>query len=185
MGSYGCGVVMTNLFPPEPVLVEGEPSIGEQIGYAYNLNRKAGSPNMYILNKFSLCYEVKETLSVSRKPSRESALAALGATPYVLYWPPLIGIADLYVFQKREKVVELVKAEQTGRIIPCGEKELAANEKVIIQSLEMNILKHVNTDSNGILDLNEALPRTSNRYNLNIFIKLRDSVYYVSTIFMG
>jgi hypothetical protein len=167
----------------EAEIVNGEKFAGEEITYAYKLEKKA---DQYFLVKQPICMEMQEEIEIYKEKKKRAieagavlATPALIATPYVGSF--VLQRAWVAAAGKDKKHHGNV---QTGRIILCGEQEPGPGEKLIIQTSNMKIIKDTVTDSNGAIDLKSIAKKAGNEIYFNIFIKKEDSIFYLSTIYL-
>lgn len=174
-------------FPQVPDKILGKSVPGVQIGYAYDLKKQPNMTGKYLLLKIPLCAEKRdEFISYTSRADNAAGVAAVLATPLVLSAPYLIDpvvLIDRGLDKSRNKTVEKTGTLRTGRTLLCGEKEPAPGETLIIQSSGDATLTYLQADAHGQFDLHEIISKTGDSPYLNIFIKLENSSYYLSTIF--
>ena len=166
----------------ETEIVKGEKFAGDEITYAYKLEKKS---DQYLLIKQPICWEMQEEMEVYKeKKKRAIGAGAALATP-VLMWGPY----GYFVLQKAWLAAEGKDKKhlgdvQTGRVVLCGKQEPGPGEKLIIQTSGMKIIKDIVTESNGGIDFKGIANKMSDEIYFNIFIKKEDSIFYLSTIYL-
>ncbi|MBW1895120.1 MAG: hypothetical protein JRI91_15730 [Deltaproteobacteria bacterium] len=163
-------------------ITDGESIPGETAGYIYNFSKKASSET-YLLSKRKYCFEEVEKLAHERKRSQDvSGVATTVLLPIGIAFPVLGPPVLSKGFEKsRGETVEMTWTVDTGRIMPCGEYEPAADEMLVLMTSEMKIIKNIHSDKNGLINLNKVIASAGSALYINVFIEHEDSVYFVAT----
>jgi len=174
--AMGCASALTMSAPRVEEVHYGEKGVGERINAVYMLEEDEG---VYTLTRQSYCKETVEEIQISRKRPRgfilalcELPLYGLGAVDYLM--------AKIYANASEEELGRL--PADSGEVIPCGEVEKAAHEKVILQFPDSERLQTLLTDSDAVLQLGECLKETCRELQINVFVKKENSILYISTI---
>jgi len=163
-------------------VTDGKAVPGESAGYIYQLLRKANT-NTYLLSKRKYCFEEMEKIAHERKRSQDvSGAATTVLLPLGIVFPR-IGqpLLDTGFEKSRGEEVEKIGKVKTGRIVPCGEYEPAPNEKILIMTSETKVIKNIQSDANGVIDLTKVVSSEKNALYVNVFIEQDDSAYFVAT----
>ncbi len=163
-------------------ITKGESIPGETAGYIYNLSKKANS-DAYLLSKRKFCFEKVEKLAHERKRIQDvRGSAATVLAPIGIIFPRVGLPLIMRGFEKsRGSTIKKIGTMNTGRIMPCGEYEPAADEMLLLQTSEMKIIRKINSDANGLINLNKVTASAGSALYVNVFIEHADSVYFIAT----
>lgn len=166
-------------------IVKGESIPGETAGYIYNFSKK-GNSDSYLLTKRKFCFEEMEKLAYERKRTQDvRGAAATVLAPIGIIFPRVGQPLVMRGFEKsRGKTIEKIGTMNTGRIMPCGEDEPAAHEAIILMTSDMEMVRDITSDADGIIRLNKDIAKVDNAFYVNVFIEHEESVYFVGTNYM-
>ncbi len=171
-----CATVLTTSFPPEDSFDTGVVSVGERISSQYHLEKNETN---YTLFKTPLCKEETEKVQVTKKRLR-------GIIPAICEIPLYgLGIADWIVADLYSRGTETRKAvgkQATGNIVTCGDNTIASNTDLILQFSDSDMVVHAKTNGDGHINLESALDKGGFNRQVNIFVRLPATTYYVTTI---
>ncbi len=183
--SAGCAFFAQEQLEPTRK-VKGDAVMGEKVGYHFDLEEKADQDHRYLLTKSPYCTEQIEELTVFRDRRKHiGGAAAVVAAPFIIAFPRVGGALIMTGLDKsREEKVLKTGIITTGKVIPCGAAEPAPGETVFIQSADMKIKQHLQTDAEGILDLSAIVQEGGGALYFNLYIDNGDSVFFITTIFI-
>lgn len=163
-------------------VTDGKPVPGESAGYIYQLSRKANT-NTYILSKRKYCFEEMEKIAHERSRSQDVSGAATTVLMPLGIVFPRIGqpLLDRGFEKSRGERAEKIGKVKTGRIVPCGEYGPAPGEKILLMTSETKVIKNIQSNANGVIDLANVVASEKNALYVNVFIEQKDSAYFVAT----
>jgi hypothetical protein len=179
----GCASALTTVSRPYTKDVRESTRIGEEISsYKYVL-RSLPPMHTYQLHRNPLCAEMARMKKISRKQPRGFILALAEMPLYGL------GLLDwLYaksISRTSEKVLDTWQ-EPTSKLFPCGPKEPAPHEVVVLQTPRRTAEPQmtVKTDEQGKLRLRSVL-RDRFRFGLiNMFVLCEGDLKYVRSFYL-
>lgn len=180
-GMFGCSR-FSQTYQTE--IVKGETFAGEEVGDVYQVTKQPGADGLYLLSRQPYCAEEMEEVALVRERSQDvRGAAAVALAPLGIVFPrigqPLI-FRGLSKSRGAEK--EAVGALTTGRIIPCGEWEPAANVPFVVQTSDGDILKGFRTDDHGLARLDTIIAAAANSLYVNVFVDNREAVFFIGTV---
>lgn len=166
-------------------VTDGKAVPGESAGYIYRLLRKANT-DTYILSKRKYCFEEMEKIAHERKRSQDvSGAATTVLLPLGIVFPRLgQPVLDTGFEKSRGESVEKIGKVKTGRIVPCGEYGPAPGEKILLMTSESQVIRNIQSNANGGIDLTNIVSSEKNTLYINVFIEQDDSTYFVATKYM-
>jgi len=139
-----------------------EKKAGDVKSYTYRYDVSA---NKIYLTKTPLCSEIAEVQRVAQK--RE-----IGYSPamieMVFFGLGLVDIVSAHGISENSRQVYPLGEYDTGKIMACGKPQPASNEALIIESKHPRLYRQVNTDGNGMIDLDEVLNGITGAVDLTI-----------------
>lgn len=168
----GCATALTFFSPTSTKLVQGKKKAGAFNSYEYQYSVRG---NKIFLERTPLCDEVAQTLKVEQK--RE-----IGYGPALMELPifglGLVDIANAHAISVNSKKVTQLAEYNTGKLMTCGKRQPAANEKVIIENTALNLYRTARTDQDGVVNLNKVLPGINGKINLNVRLASNQNVAF-------
>ncbi len=168
----GCATALTFFSPPSTTLVQGKKKAGSFNSYEYQYSVRG---NKIFLERTPLCNEVAQTLKVEQK--RE-----IGYGPALMELPLFgLGLADIanaHAISVNSKKVTPLAEYNTGKLMTCGNRQPAANEKVIIENKALNLYRTARTDQDGVVNLNKVLPGINGKINLSVRLASNQNVAF-------
>jgi hypothetical protein len=166
-------------------VTDGKAVPGESAGYIYQLLRKANT-NTYLLSKRKYCFEEMEKIAHERKRSQDvSGAATTVLLPLGIVFPR-IGqpLLDTGFEKSRGEKTEKIGKVKTGRIVSCGEYVPAPGEKIVLMTSESKVIRNIQSNANGVIDLSNVVSSEKNAIYVNLFIKQVGSAYFVATTYI-
>ena len=174
--AMGCASALTMSAPRVEEVHNGEKGVGKRINAVYMLEEDEG---IYTLTRQPYCKETVEEIQISRKRPRgfiialcELPLYGLGAVDYLM--------AKIYANASEEEIGRMMA--DSGDVIPCGDIEKAAHEKVLLQFPDSERLQSLLTDDNAVIQLGECFEKSCRDLQIHVFVKKENNILYISTI---
>ena len=158
----GCSTVLTRMGPLIYKLEDGEKSVGEFSKYKYSGGIRS---NVIYLERTPQCAEIAEKVRVGQKQVRGRVFSMV---EIVFFGLGLIDGAKAEAYSEISRIETPLAKYETGKFLVCGEKELAANEMLVIEDKQRTFHKQAQTDVNGNLDLDTVLADENRVLNLTI-----------------
>lgn len=181
----GCAFFSQEQLEPAGTL-KGQKVMGEKVGYVFALSEQSTENHRYLLTKSPYCAEQVEELTVFRDRRKNiGGAVATVAAPLALVFPRIGPALIMSALERsRDEKVKKTGTISTGKVTSCGPAEPAPSENLFIQSSEMKISQHLQTDAEGMLDLTPIIQASGDDLYLNLYIDNGDSVFFVTTIFI-
>ncbi|MCD6585154.1 MAG: hypothetical protein J7K96_05270 [Desulfobacteraceae bacterium] len=158
----GCSTVLTRMGAPVVKLEDGKKSVGDFAKYKYSGGIRS---NVIYLERTPQCSEIAEKVRVSQKQVRGRVFSMV---EIIFFGLGFIDMGKAQAVSELSKTITPLAKYNTGKFVVCGEKELAANEMLVIEDKQRTFHKQVATDANGNLDLGTVLADENRVLNLSI-----------------
>ncbi len=158
----GCSYVLTRMGAPVVKLEDGKKSVGDFAKYKYSGGIRS---NVIYLERTPQCSEIAEKVRVAQKQIRGRVFSMF---EMVIFGLGLVDAAKAQAVSEISRTVTPLAKYETGKFIACGEKELAANEMLVIEDKQRTFHKQAATDANGNMDLDVVLADQNRVLNLSI-----------------
>ncbi len=179
----GCASAITTVSPPYTKEVEEDTHVVEEVsGYDYDLQRLPPGYS-YQLHRVPLCAEKASMKKISRKQPRGFVFALAEMPLYglgLLDWMYAVRIAEA-----SEEVLDTWQ-EPTNKLFPCGDREPAPGQTVVLQTprqvQEPRVL--VETEEKGELRLSSVLSEHFQFGLVNVFVLCDGDLKYLRSIYI-
>jgi hypothetical protein len=187
----GCASILTLSTKPdkktEYLDAPGEPA--NTYTYEIELSEQRGRR----LVKYPLCRAFKEKIEVSKKRHRGTILTipeviVFFGVPYLGYGFG-VGLTDwfgAYLISNNSLKRTSLGKEPTGDVYVCGKGEAAADQELLLQMTESGEIVHRRTDSEGYVDLEDAMTeaRKKGESYFNLFARTDRQLEFLRTIWV-
>lgn len=169
---YGCASVMTLAGPTQTTYEDGSVFVGAQTSFTYNVEKHEGR---FVVYKVPQCKEMKERVMLTRKKPRGVFFGILEVPLFGL------GVADMVtagLISKSSEVRTIYESAETKRTVSCGSKIPAPGERLVVDIPELKVSKIVETDKNGIINLEDFLKEDSGDLMVKLCLEADKSCYW-------
>ncbi len=168
----GCSSFLTYSAPLKSELVDGERKTGNLVRYEYTCS--AVSNKIYI-EKQPLC---SESVMKMRHAKKELRCFTCSVVELALFGLGLIDMIWAGSIVKDSEKIELLAEYDTGKLIACGEKQVAADEPVILENAADGIQIDTKTDASGVIDVENHLQHSTRSMALEVHLEADESVAF-------
>jgi hypothetical protein len=159
----GCASFLTYMSPVQSEMVVKEKKAGDVKSYTYRYDVNA---NKIYLTKRPICSEMAEVERVAQK--REIGYSPAMAE-MLFFGLGLVDIVTANGIAENSRQVYPLGEYDTGKVMACGKVRPASNETLIIESKHPRLYRKVNTDGNGMVDLDNVLSDITGAVDVTIY----------------
>ena len=178
LGLSGCASMITSTYPAQERVEEGQVTVGPIVGHDFELQHVDG--NRFKLFKTPLCRELVEKKRITKKQTR-GVYAAMAEVPFFG-----LGLVDWVwadALSENSQETRVLGREPTGRSVVCGDRVVAAHERLVLQFPVQGSFEGLQVDGQGHVDLSPALHRHPHFSSVNVFVNVHPGLKYLTTLF--
>lgn len=162
----GCSSFLTYSAPLKSELVDGERKTGNLVRYEYTCS--AVSNKIYI-EKQPLC---SESVMKMRHAKKELRCFTCSVVELALFGLGLIDMIWAGSIVKESEKIESLAEYDTGKLIACGEKQVAADEPIILENVADGIQISTKTDASGMIDVENHLQHATQHDTVSMALEV-------------